>query len=185
MNLRHLHMLLGLLLLAPALHSQAPDSLQAFSPYLRVGSSVTYIWNNEVGPADETTLNLNASLVVQPRWSIGVQFLHLWSRSELLGSDQHHLWGGYVQYDLLSERHMRVYPELGLHRGNFCTCGDLDPYRLPGIWYLSMGGGMDIRLIGDLYLELGFYNYHLFTDAPRKYNYTQYVLGLTYVVGRP
>ncbi|GAB4405578.1 MAG: hypothetical protein OHK0039_06700 [Bacteroidia bacterium] len=44
---------------------------------------------------------------------------------------------------------------------------------------------MDVRLIGDLYLEMGFYNYHLFTDAPRKYNYTQYVLGLTYVLGRP
>ncbi|GAB4405583.1 MAG: hypothetical protein OHK0039_06710 [Bacteroidia bacterium] len=115
MNLRRLRVLLYLLLLAPALYSQPSDSLQGFSPYLRVGTSVTYIWNNEVGPYDETTLNLNASLVVQPRWSIGVQFLHLWSRSQLLGSDQHHLWGGYVQYDLLSERFMRVYPELDLH----------------------------------------------------------------------
>jgi hypothetical protein len=145
----------------------------------RVGGSLTYIWN-EGDPAlhQEYTLNVNLSYQFHPRWTIGLAGLNIWSQGVTQQWIHHVLVGTFGQFNLVNVPRMRIYPEVGLYRGNYCTCGQADPYKIPFHWYRSIGAGTSIHLTSGLSLELGFYGYKILGELPGKYSYTQYVIGV-------
>jgi hypothetical protein len=160
------------------------DTVSDSGGFLRLGGSFTYIWQNEVGLYHERTLNLNAAWVFRERWSVGVSGMQLWTRSDLSGRNRYNLAGIFGQYDLFRDPDVRLFPEVGLYRGDYCTCGDLDPYRTPGNWYWSLGGGVVFPFGKRAAFELGFVNYQIFNQIADKYNFTQYILGLEYDLRR-
>ncbi|GAB4409357.1 MAG: hypothetical protein OHK0039_12960 [Bacteroidia bacterium] len=115
-----------------------------------------------------------------------MQWLNLRVQSNLTSPRHHTLAGVFVQYELLPEgapyRRLRLYPEAGIHRGNYRTCGDFDPYPAPGLWYASLGGSLSVQVSRRIQAELGFYNYQIINNIPDKYNYTQYIAGLEYLL---
>jgi hypothetical protein len=174
---------LALLIALPAFAQEA-DSSKGFRPFVRIGSSLTYIWNNENnGIHHEYTLNLNASLALSPRWSAGASVLRIWTRRDLSPKNQYVMAGLFGQYNITIDPKVRLYPETGIYRGNYCTCGDVDPYRSSNIWYWSMGGGASFALRQNLHFEVGFVNYQILSRITDKYNYTQYIIGLEYHLG--
>lgn len=159
---------------------------QADSSHLsvwRVGGSLTYVWNNgNPGLHQEYTLNLNFAYQPHPRWAIGAAGLNIWSKGIAEQWEHYLLVGAFGQFNLVNTPRVRLYPELGIYRGNYCTCGQNDPYRIPFQWYRSTGASMSIRLVPTLYLELGFYGHKILGELPGKYGYTQYIIGLEWQI---
>lgn len=152
----------------------------------RLGSSLTYIWDDSrTQPRrmyQEYTLSLNAAYTLLPRWAVGVNLMPIWTQNGAEGDQAYFLGGAFGQYDVFQTERMRFYAEAGLYGGNYCTCGDLDPYRIDFDWYRSLGGGFTVDLTRRLHLDLGFVGYKLIRDLPGRYSMTQYIMGIEFVL---
>ncbi len=141
--------ILGFLLICcfSSVHSQKAD--EEFKRHLLVGSSLTYIWDENFR---EFTYQLNATYALTKRWAVGAGWLHLLSGNTDL--TRYNLVGLYNQFNVDWTPSMRVFAEGGLYYGDYCTCGDTNtlPYRNAGNAYWALGGGMTVRLMPRLHL---------------------------------
>ena len=164
-----------------------------FAQSFRPGISLTYMPFFETPDPlvkyDELTLNANALYSINNTHNIGVQFLKIWTRGSAYNfSDEKNSYfmaGAFYQYNLLPQRTYRLFPELSINYGNYCTCGSLDPYEKPGLVYLGFGMGMDHKIYKDLFIDFGFHVYRPIARAKNEapvYSYTQYVLGFSYLI---
>jgi len=94
--------------------------------------------------------------------------------------------GVFYQYDLIAASKHEFYPEISINYGNYCTCGDLDPFKLDGIVYIGYGAGWDFHIYKNFYLDTGFMWYSPI-NAKKKlppdtyvYSMSQYILGISY-----
>lgn len=161
-----------------------------FARSLTLGTSYTYIWNQtSIAPSvnetthQEFTWNTNIALEVLPKWHLGFQYMNIRSISERNANrqSQHQLFGLFNQYDFYtSQNGIRLFGEAQYKYGDYCTCGQLDPFVLEDLHYLGLGGGVEVPLYKRLKLDLAFYNSVILNNVPLKYNFTQYVIGLNY-----
>jgi hypothetical protein len=163
---------------------------------LVVGSSLTYIWNsNDVDyPTDqhfyeEYTWNLNVATSLNKRIMVGAQLMNLFTKGTHVPDRNYMIYGLFAQYDFLAKKETKtsMFLEMSINRGDYGTCGHLDPYRIKGLWYHGMGGGFEFpvkRISERLYVDLSFYNYFILSRIQTKYNYTQYIIGLNYRFGK-
>lgn len=159
-----------------------------FARSLTIGSSYTYIFNKTETTSgvmaithQEFTWNTNIALEVLPRWYLGFMYLNIRSISELNVNrkSQHDLFGVFSQYDfILPNENSRLFGELQYKYGDYCTCGEFDPFALPDLHYLGLGIGAELPIYKRLRLDLAFYNSLILNEVPLKYNFTQYVIGL-------
>ena len=89
----------------------------------------------------------------------------------------------FYQYDFLKNSKHELYPEVSLNYGNYCPCGNLDPYKKEGLVYFGYGMGFDVQLIKNLYLDLGLHYYRPIRNVENEgniYAFGQYILGFSY-----
>lgn len=168
---------------APA-HAQ--DSTEQFVPHVMVGASLTYIWDPSFPTWQEYTFHTDLHYALTRRWSIGINALRIWSGDSISGINRYWITGVDGQYNFVNDPDFRFFGEGGIYYGNYCTCGQGIPYLNRGNFYWALGGGISARIKRNLYFELGFHSYNIMSRTPEsKYNYTQYILGLEYRLGRP
>lgn len=164
----------------PALSKAQPDS-SAHGLGVMVGSSLTYIWDENPNYLQEYTWSLNAAFSPIRRLYLGINYMRIWSESRRLSDGRFQLAGVYAQWQLGNRRKVYLFPELGYYLGDYCTCHPTDPYRRAWLSYLSVGGGFGWRMYKGLELETSFLAYNILNRiAAGKYSYTQYVVGLNY-----
>lgn len=182
--MKQLLLLITLLLGVHAL-AQSDSTRQHRPMRIVVGSSLTYIWDTEI-QFKEYTWSLNAAINPIRNLYLGINLLNIWNDGRTYPLTHSRLAGVFAQYRLSKHQKVGFYPELGYYRGNYCTCGELDPFQKRNLQYLSIGGGFGWKIYRGLELETAFFVYHILNRIPvGKYGYTQYVIGLNYAFALP
>ncbi len=161
---------------------------QDWNRNLSIGSTITYFQNQSPDFGTylyhEWTLRMNASIRVMKRYHQGIDYLKIYTQSVISGKNQYSLLGVFSQYDILYlDNRGRIWGELGYYNGNYCKCGNGDPYLKNNLSYLSLGAGVDYKLYKFLYINFGFQNKTILNPLKvHKYAYNLYVLGLNVVL---
>lgn len=167
--------------------SSAQSKKMKFADQLVIGTSLTYVPDHkkEQYRYHEWTWSLNAAVNINRRLMLGLNHLYIQSHGSRVSKDQFNLFGIFSQYDFLAKSKHRLYGEFGLYKGNYCTCGTLDPYKEKGLTYGSFGGGYELPLGRRFNVEFAFLGYRIWskTELP-DYAYTQYVLGINYILSK-
>jgi len=144
---------------------------------------------------NENTLNLNVMMSLTKRFSFGVQVKPIFTKQYINGvinKSVYNFNGLFAQFDILNKNGFRIYVETSLNLSDYCSCKFNnpwnDPIRKKGLSLWGGGGGLELNLNPkkgkSIYLELAFFNYVILQNIPYKYNYTQYILGLNYKIGK-
>ncbi len=173
-----------------------PFSIQAqqnryFAKNMIIGSSLTWIYEKSFDYPiqkgfNEYTWNVNISVSMNKRLYLGLQLLNIYTSGTDIPSENFSIYGLFAQYNLLSRTDHRFFLESSINRGDYCTCGKYEPYRMNDLHYFGIGIGYDLpikKLLPGLYVDFSFLNYFLLNRINSKYNYTQYVIGLNYRLG--
>jgi hypothetical protein len=165
-----------------------------FLNHFTAGTSLTYIWNsNRVDYPEgenfyeEYTWNVNFAVSLNKRFNLGVQLMNLFTKGTHVEDEHYMIYGLFTQFDFLPNKKTNVFLETSISRGDYGTCGHLDPYRINNLWYNGLGGGVEfpVRTISEnLFIDLSFMNYIILNEIQTKYNYTQYIVGLNYHFGK-
>jgi len=158
---------------------------QNLGKHLTFGTSITFILDNPTSnPSDffykEWSWNKNIAVSLTNRWDVGISHINIYTVGSSLLRERYQLVGLFTQYNFSPKKKNKLFAETSWHLGNYCTCGLDDPYKLEKLNYLGIGGGYELNITKNLYLDLAFNTYFILKDVPRKYNYTQYVVGLNY-----
>lgn len=158
---------------------------------LRPAISYSYLFDRaadhpQIG-LHEFTLNVNLVYEVSPRINLGLQYLDIRTRGSAYTFSEErnnfYIAGLLFQYDFLHTSQLELFPELSINYGNYCPCGQTDPFRQEGIIYLGYGFGFDIPLTKRLFLDTGLHYYRPIRRVDGDngvYSYGQYILGLSY-----
>jgi len=158
-----------------------------FADYMIVGSSLTYMRNSNLDSYQtdygysEFTWNFNVGIRVSKRIFTGLQVLNIYSSQISTKKDYYAVYGLFTQYDFFNKKPHRLFAEISVSRGNYCTCSGL-PTKVDDLYYIGPGIGYDlpIKWVSGLHLDLSFINYFILNNIQDKYAYTQYVIGLNY-----
>ena len=153
------------------------------------GTSLTYIINLDDSFYEEYTWNLNFAASISQRMNVGIQVLNIYANGSNIEKASYNIFGLFTQYDFFAKKRTKntLFVELSINKGDYCTCDNLDPYRKSNLWYYGFGGGTEIRLkkISEhIFLDISFYNYQIINKYKKKYNFTQYIIGLNYRFGK-
>ncbi len=166
---------------------------QYFAKNAILGSSLTWKWTDTSDPAvfyrfNEYTWNVNIAVSLNKKMYLGLQLLNIYTKGSNQSLEKYKIYGVFAQYNLLRRTDHRFIVETSFNRGDFCTCGEFEPYRKNNLFYWGIGMGYDLpiikKILPGLYIDLSFINYFLLSQVESKYNYTQYVLGLNYRFGK-
>mgnify|MGYP001158827855 CR=1 FL=1 len=154
-----------------------------------VGSSFTYIFDNSrngivEGKFREYSWNINMVTFLPKRFRAGVNSIQISTQVPDGTKNNHFLVGGILQHEMPLTKNDFFLLETGLMTGNYCTCGAFDPVKNEGLMYLDLGAAFEFRIFPKTYLDLGFNVYQILNDVEGKYAYTQYVVGLNYLIGK-
>jgi len=135
-----------------------------------------YTWYNSI------SINLNKSFY------FGLQYLNIFTNGSIIEKQNtkthYYLFGMKMLYDFLPHYEDKLFIETSINIGNFCTCGDYDPYKKRDLYYFGLSFGYDYPIFKRLALRFGFSNYVILNKIEDKYNYTQYTLGLNFNLGK-
>ena len=162
------------------------------------GTSLTYIWETDNSPYipeyedyfwQEYTWNINFGVSLSKSFTAGIQVLNIFTRGTHVDNEHFTVYGAFGQYDAFGkvDTKMSLILEMSVNKGDYCTCGHLDPYRQDNLWYYGIGSGLEfpLTMISEhLFLDLSFYDYLILNKIKTKYNYTQYIVGLNYHFGK-
>jgi hypothetical protein len=174
--------------------SKEPYFFKRFS----IGSSLTYMWDQnkiDYPPGEHLyenyTWNVNFAASINKHLDVGLQFLNIFTSGTHVENTDYQIYGAFAQYDLLANRSPKYafFLESSINRGDYCSAGPnhLDPYRKNNLWYIGLGCGFEIPLgfiTPRLCLDLSVYNYEIINQIKAKYNFTQYIIGLNYKIGK-
>jgi hypothetical protein len=165
-----------------------------FLNHFTAGTSLTYIWNSNSDDYpegenfyEEYTWNVNFAVSLNKRFNLGIQLMNLFTKGTHVEDEHYMIYGLFTQFDFLPEKRTNLFLETSFSRGDYGTCGHLDPYRINNLWYNGLGGGIEfpVRTISEnLFIDLSFMNYIILNKIQTKYNYTQYIVGLNYHFGK-
>ena len=161
-----------------------------FGERIIAGTSLTYIlhnnetfqganyheftWNNNIA------VNLNKSLY----FGLGYMYLHTQGSTVFPYSDHketYNLTTAFLQYDFLPKQKDRLFFEASWSYGNYCSCGNEDPFKVEGLHYLGLGGGYELPISDRFSLDLAFMLYESVNyEDVQRFNYTQYIIGLNF-----
>lgn len=159
----------------------------SFGQKLAIGTSVTYITNfaQDVYRYHEWTWSLNAAVNIDHHFMFGLNNLAMLSHGTRVELDRFNLFGAFLQYDFFGKSKNRLYAETGFYKGNYCTCGNKDPYKVARLSYLNIGAGFEWAVRDNLNLEFGLSVYNILNQTDeRTYGFTQYVAGVNYVISK-
>lgn len=164
---------------------------------LIIGASFTYIWNFKPDPFrfekeyvfHESTLNLNLGYQLHENFRLGITGMQIKTNTKYTEKETQYIVGASFKYVQEMAYKNDFFVETGFYRGNYCTCRPEDsvtffdvPYKKDNLTYWGLGAGVEIKLARHWQLDLGFYNYLILDNFPQKYNFTQYVIGIDFVL---
>ena len=166
-----------------------------FAKTFDIGSSATLMFTNDplasVTRYRELSWNSNVKMRASKSFWVGLQIVPIFTKSIKGGvtrKENFNFYGAFLQGDIYRPKKFNVFVEGSFNRSNMLLRLNDRPEKIDGINYLGFGGGLDICLnhmsSKNLLLELGFYNYHPLNDIIDKSNYTQYIVGLNYRLGK-
>lgn len=161
------------------------QSTPTFGSRFIAGTSLTYILHkNEFDPFrfHEFTWNKNVAVSLSKNIYLGFGYQNIFTRGSVVSNFEKKLnfstVGIFIQLDFMPKVKNRLFLETSWNYGNYCTCGNGDPYKKEALNYLGIGGGYDHPIGKYLSLDLSFISYNILDKIDRKYAYTQYVLGI-------
>ncbi len=164
----------------------AQQDSAAFKPFRQwvVGIGAAYIEdvdnNDETNLYQEWTVLNSISTEVSKKLRVGVDYRTILTNDPILGKDNYFILGNFAQYNFLPQQRGRFFIEAAIRYGNYCTCGDTDPYKVNNLWYIGWGFGGSIFLLQNLYLDLAFTSNIITNSIKDKYSFNHYTLGLEY-----
>jgi hypothetical protein len=128
--------------------------------------------------------SVNISTSITPRLQIGLENMLIlnseFDKSNLVRSN---VFGIFSQYSVFSDKKNNFFVELGAYRGNYCSCFPNFSYRSnQQMWYYGFGAGYNLYLRKGFILDVGFNNYKILGDIPRKSNFTRPTIGINYLI---
>jgi hypothetical protein len=168
-------------------------SQKEFGKTFIAGTSLTFIPEIENDPLlsqynyFEYTWNLNAAVSISKRIFIGVQALTIFTNGSRVENNTYFIMGLFGQFNFIPKQKFRFFAELSINTGDYCTCGNLDPFRVEDLVYLGWGGGFDLPLkfiSRNLYIDLSFIAYLILNEIENKLGFTQYIIGINYRFGK-
>jgi hypothetical protein len=142
--------------------------------YTAQGSSIEQKYN-------EYTSSANIAIDIKKHLRVGFDYKKINTLFKPNTKKNYSMSGVFVQYKFLDNTKRYFYAELAYYNGNYCTCGDYEPYTLNNTKYASLGGGVNLKLHNNFRLDLGFTSAQVLNKVYWPYNYTQYIIGLDYV----
>ncbi len=180
----------NLILTLIALHTYLQAESQGYlhKKNIQFGTSATYIWDKQEKNLNsnhfqELTLAFNVATSVHPKVQIGVNYLHIYHTDYLSSKfNQSKILGIFGQYSIWTHPNANIFVETSFSHGNYCTCDPNLPYTKNQLNYLGFGMGYNRRLLKNIFLDVAFNNYNILNSFKEKYNYTQYIIGLNYIL---
>lgn len=158
-----------------------------FAEQFILGTSIAYKFDNvrNVYRYNEWSWSLNAAINIDHHFMVGLHNSFILSHGTRVPRDKFDLYGAFVQYDFFDKSKNRLYAELGLYKGNYCTCGEEDPYKVPNLNYFNFGAGFELSIHKNFNLEFGLLVYRILNKIEeQKYGHTQYVAGINYIISK-
>lgn len=154
---------------------------------IQVGTSGTYIWELERSVQgkqfQEFTFAFNIATSVHRKVQVGINSMTIFHTDFNTSKfNRSNITGIFGQYSLYSTAKKNLFVELSANRGNYCTCDPTFPYTRKNLNYIGIGAGANIHLYKQFYLDLGFSNYNILNKFKEKYNFTQYIIGINYLI---
>ncbi len=127
------------------------------------------------------SVNINKSIY------FGFEYLAIFTKGSIIKfnnkNKNYFLFGVNGEYDLIPRYDDKLYIKTSFDIGNYCTCGDKDPYKKTNLYYFGLGFGYDYPISKRIAIRFGFTNYVILNKIEDKYNYTQYILGFNINMG--
>lgn len=162
-------------------------SQSKFGERIILGTSLTYVFNTIDGMDTyyhEFTWNKNIAVNLNKRMYLGLSYLNIYTRGSAYYFDQpknqYSMAGVFFQYDFLPKRKNRLFGEVSWNLGDYCTCGNRDPYQQDQLHYLGLGAGYDLPIGKFISLDFAAIGYIILGKQTDKYLYSQYVIGLNF-----
>ncbi len=152
-----------------------------------IGGSPTLIRNDErsvQGKREtELTLAFNIATSLHERVQIGINSMTIFHTDfNTSKTNVSRILGVFGQFSMFSSQNGNIFMELSGNKGNYCTCFPNFPYKLENLYYLGIGAGANFRLYKQFFLDIGFTNYDILNNIKEKYNHTQYIIGINYLI---
>jgi hypothetical protein len=153
-----------------------------------VGANYTYVPDHEniagieYGTYREHTISFNGAVDIAKHFRVGIDVKMISTKGAISGNNKYNLVGLFGQYKFAEGKRGFGFGELGYYKGNYCTCGGDIPYKKDNLSYLNWGGGYNFKLYNNLKLDLGFTTAQVISNVKGRYAYTQYIVGLDYVI---
>lgn len=180
------------------------SSLQAqegfFGKSLYLGTSLTYIpdYNRDFKPVkryDEWTWNADATVRLNSFLYGGLRFKRIFTNGTRglvpRPSENYYMVGLLGQFDLLEvldkqklTGRNRLLVELSWDYGNYCVCERDDPHKVEGLQYMGWGVSYDLAITPVISLDLGFNANYILNYSNESYSYTQYIIGLNFLISK-
>ena len=177
------------LFFTPVIFAQDSAKNKKIFKQIIIGGNYTYIPDTEtINEIDygtrykENTLALNAAIDMGKHFRIGVDYKRIFTSGFYSGRNKYAMYGAFTQYKFRENKMGFGFGELGFYKGNYCTCGNNVPYKKNNLNYLNWGGGYNFKLYKNIRVDAAFTTAQVISNVPQKYGYTQYILGLDYVL---
>jgi hypothetical protein len=176
------------------LYISGQDSLpknNALVKSIVVGTSLTYIPDIEtINGIDqpgkygyhEFTWATNIAADFSKYYRTGIDLKLIYTRSTLTGNNRYYMIGWFNRFKFYQSKNLIAFASVGPYFGNYCTCGADNPYRVDKLAYINYGPGLSVKLNNYFWANFEFTNANIITKIPARYNYTQYIIGLNYVI---
>jgi len=162
-----------------------------FGKRFEVGSSLTYFSDHGdqsgIYKYQELSWNLNAKMSLSKRFYFGLQVIPILTKTfkaGLTNKELFNFYGLFIQGNVVTVQNFNLFVETSINKSNMLQNVWNEPKIQEGIYYLGVGGSVDIYGKKRWGLEIGFYNYHILNKIESKSNYTQYILGVNYCIGK-
>jgi hypothetical protein len=149
--------------------------------------SGTYISNKQsfYHLYSERTLNIQVGIQILKPIYIGVETLSVFTNGTNVKPNNYFIKGVFLRYNLLQKRKNILFLSTSILNGDYCTCGNLDPYRENNLYYLGIEIGLNTYIAKSLfYFNATFSVNKILNEIPLKYNYNIYKLGFGYSFGK-
>jgi hypothetical protein len=130
----------------------------------------------------ETNLHFAALTNVSKYWKVGIQYNYLTTRFNGKSVDNYFIAGVLGRYDRPLGKRFRIYGDLTLSKGNYCTCvHDVRivemPFKEENLTYVGAGLGLAFKVYKPLWINIAL-NHHAIMDKTfDNYNVAQPTIG--------
>ena len=131
----------------------------------------------------ETNAHLALLTNLNKYWKVGIQYNYLTTRFNGKTLGNYFIAGLVGRYDRPLAKRFRIYGDITLSKGNYCTCVndvriDEIPFKKENLTYVGAGLGLALKVYKPLWLNVALYHYRIVNESLDNYNYAQPTIGL-------